>query len=89
MENLDQMDGVDIAEDSLRRIYGQQVFCVDHRLYRKDFPQEEYDALTKSRRKSIHFLILSENLDWSRPWMRCFRETKGEISILYGIMSGK
>ena len=48
--------------------------------YTGKISQEEYDALTKEQKKKYSLSDIVGNLDWSRPWMRCFREPKGEIS---------
>ncbi len=51
MENLDQLDGVNIAEDSLRRYTDSQYF--DSIIgYTGKISQEEYDALDKDVKKN-------------------------------------
>lgn len=81
------MDGVDIAEDSLRR-YTDSKYFASIIGYTGKISQEEYDALTKEQKKKYSLSDIVGNLDWSRPWMRCFRERKVRSAIIR-IMSGK
>lgn len=71
--------GVDIAEDSLRRYTDSKLFCVDHRLYRKDFP-EEYDALTKEQKKKYSLSDIVGKSGLEQTMDEVLQGTKGEIS---------
>lgn len=79
MENLDQMDGVDIAEDSLRR-YTDSKYFASIIGYTGKISQEEYDALTKEQKKKYSLSDIVGKSGLEQTMDEVLQGTKGEIS---------
>lgn len=79
MENLDQMEGVDVAEDSLRR-YTDSKYFASIIGYTGKISQEEYDALGKDQKKKYSLSDTVGKAGLEQTMDEVLQGTKGEIS---------
>lgn len=79
MENLDQMEGVDVAEDSLRR-YTDSKYFASILGYTGKISQEEYDALGKDQKKKYSLSDTVGKAGLEQTMDEVLQGTKGEIS---------
>ena len=79
MENLDQMEGVDVAEDSLCR-YTDSKYFASILGYTGKISQEEYDALGKDQKKKYSLSDTVGKAGLEQTMDEVLQGTKGEIS---------
>ena len=80
MENLDQLDGVNIAEDSLRRYTDSQYFASIIG-YTGKISQEEYDALDKDVKKNYSLTDIVGKAGLEQTLEQQLQGVKGETKV--------
>ena len=80
MENLDQLDGVDIAEDSLRRYTDSQYFASIIG-YTGKISQEEYDSLDKDVKKNYSLTDIVGKAGLEQTLDQQLQGVKGETKV--------
>ena len=80
MENLDQLDGVNIAEDSLRRDTDSQYFASIIG-YTGKISQEEYDALDKDVKKNYSLTDIAGKAGLEQTLEQRLQGVKGETKV--------
>lgn len=80
MENMDHLDGVDIAEDSLRRYTGSQYFASIIG-YTGKISQEEYDALDSDQKKSYALTDVVGKAGLEQTMDETLQGAKGEVNV--------
>lgn len=80
MENLDELDGVDIAEDSMRR-YTDSKYFASIIGYTGKISQEEYDALDKDQKKEYSKTDIIGKAGLEQTMDEVLQGTKGETEL--------
>ncbi|MCI8293254.1 MAG: penicillin-binding protein [Hespellia sp.] len=80
MENIDQLQGVDIAEDSLRR-YTDSKYFASVIGYTGKISQEEYDALDKGIKEKYSLTDIVGKSGLEQYLDETLQGTKGEVSV--------
>ena len=79
-ENIDQLEGVDIAEESLRR-YTDSKYFANMIGYTGKISQEEYDALDKETKKKYSLTDIVGKSGLEQVYDEVLQGTKGEVSV--------
>lgn len=80
MENLDKLDGVDIAEDSMRR-YADSKYFASIIGYTGKISQEEYDALDKDQKEKYSKTDIIGKAGLEQTMDEVLQGTKGETEL--------
>lgn len=80
MENLDKLDGVDVAEDSMRR-YADSKYFASIIGYTGKISQEEYDALDKDQKKEYSKTDIIGKAGLEQTMDEVLQGTKGETEL--------
>ena len=80
MENMDALDGVNIAEDSLRR-YTDSKYFASIIGYTGKISQEEYDALDKKQKKTYDLTDIVGKSGIEKTMDEVLQGTKGEETV--------